>query len=280
MLKNRYSSSQLAKKKKRRKIFRAILLVTFILSVFGGIVFWFNHPVLNISSFEISAVEFANKDDIHKEVNQILNDKKFFLFSNKNIFFLPKTKIREALINSNHSIQGVSMRILKFDLLEINITEYSYSGKWCGNSKEEEIDPCYLLNKEGQIFAKEKALDKKNTLTFFSPLIEFEKQEELESNILGKQYLPVETFKNIVTFAEYLPEFDIHVKEIVTKDNETFSVITTEDLLLMIDYQDQAQEILNNLKTVIETEEINEAQLSNLEYIDLRFGNKVYYKIK
>lgn len=280
MLKNKYSSSQLAKKKKRRKIFRAILSIVFVLSVFSGFIFWFNHPVLNISSFEISELEFANKNNVYEKVDQLLNSKKFFVFSNKNIFFLPKSRLREVLINSNPSIQSVSIEVQEFDLLKINITEYPYSAKWCGNTKEEKIDLCYLLNKNGQFFAKEQPLDRKNTVTFFGPLPEFKKSEKLEDNILGEQYLSMETFKNIITFAEYLPEFDIHVREIITEDNETFSVMTTEDLLLMIDYQDLAQDILNNLKTVIETEEINEAQLSNLEYIDLRFGNKVYYKIK
>lgn len=272
MAKNKYSSSQLAKRKRRQKNFRIILIGTFLITIFAGSCFWLNHPFFNISAHKISPTEFANSEIITEKVEQILSEKVFFLLSSKNIFLIPKTKIREVIIQSDYAVKDVSLKVSNFDLLEINISEHSVVAKWCGPDFQKEISECYLLNEEGQIFTQEKVLDKKKTLKFFS---QFEEQ-----NILGYQYLSEEIFGNVINFSKYLPEFNIHVKHIEIENNETFLIKSIEGPVLMIGYQNSAEETLNNLKTVIETEEINQAQFANLEYIDLRFGNKVYYKIK
>ncbi len=272
MAKNKYSSSQLAKRKRRQKKIRIILIGIFLTTVLAGSCFWLNHPFFNVSTYEISPTEFANLEVINEKIEQILSKKTFFLLSNKNIFLIPKAKIREAIIQSDYAVKDVSLKVSNFDLLEINISEHSAVAKWCGQDFQKERSECYLLNEEGQIFIQEKALDKKKAPKFFSQLE--------EENILGYQYLSREIFENVITFSKYLPEFDIHVKHIEIKNNETFLIKSMEGPILMISYQNSAEETLNNLKTVIETEEINQAQLANLEYIDLRFGNKVYYKIK
>jgi hypothetical protein len=41
-----------------------------------------------------------------------------------------------------------------------------------------------------------------------------------------------------------------------------------------------SSEVLGNLKIVLESETFKDENRGDIEYIDLRFGNKVYFKIK
>ena len=98
---------------------------------------------------------------------------------------------------------------------------------------------------------------------------------------LGYYYFDSERFGTLHDFAEGLSKIDMKVNTINTNDKETFEVKIDEGPSLLIESNDEsAVTLLNNLKTTIEIEEINDIQFKNLEYIDLRFGKNIYYKIK
>jgi len=42
----------------------------------------------------------------------------------------------------------------------------------------------------------------------------------------------------------------------------------------------RSSEVLDNLKVVLKSETFKNEDAGNIEYIDLRFGNKVYFKLK
>jgi hypothetical protein len=198
--------------------------------------------------------------------------KYFGIIPRDNALFIPKQEIEADLISDNTFIEKVEIKLEKFDILKINATEYGSVAKWCGQSVKKKSKTCYLLNSKGNIFTKETVIDGRDLPVFYGPIS--------EDYIIGKGYLKPEQFQNVLSFVEKLEAMNIFVKSVDTSDFETLAVQTTAGPYIMISTLNDSAKIIENLEIVIKTEEINKAQFSNLEYIDLRFTNKAFYKIK
>jgi hypothetical protein len=153
----------------------------------------------------------------------------------------------------------------------VQVSEHESVAKWCG--KDDLSSECFLVNKDGLVYVAEKKLSPKNVIKAHGMFDD-------PSSVIGQTYLVPQHFQKIIETIKNLDQLSIVPTSFETEDGETVIIAVSEGPHLMIDLNDEPSDILNNLKTTIETEEINEAQFKNLEYIDLRFGNKVYYKIK
>lgn len=272
MVKNKYRSSQLQKKKKMRRIIKTVFFTAATLVLIYGAVFWSNHPTFTISQINISDLQYADQQTVLEEAEHILDEKHLGLISKRNIFLLPRAEIRNHIKENHNSFSEIKVSVKRFDILDIKITEHEPVAKWCGSNVAAPKE-CFLINLQGNIFAKENNFMFENVLKFYSPL-DFSDEQEL----IGRNVLNADIFENIIFFANNLPELNITAKSIQTDNHETFSVQTTAGPRILIETDDEATQLLNNLKVMIETENINEAQFKNLDYINLSFGNKVFYK--
>jgi hypothetical protein len=73
---------------------------------------------------------------------------------------------------------------------------------------------------------------------------------------------------------------EITITEIDTEDGETFIAIANKGAKILFDREDQVNEVYENLVIALERDAINKAQFGNIDYIDLRFENRVFYKLK
>jgi cell division septal protein FtsQ len=265
---SRYRSSTFAQKQRRRKIFKRIIWSIFVFAVISGLSYWSGHHSITINSITISENEFLNNEKIIENIEKQISGRYLFLFSKKNSLLIPRSEVKNSIIKNNLSVSEVSLKVRDINNLFVDISEHEPVAKWC-----DEANNCFLINAEGLIYTQEKVLNPKNVIKVSGVF-------ENSNDILGKTYLNTETFKSILKTVENLNQLSIKPTLIDTEDQETIAIETMQGPYLLIDRNDNPADVLNNLQTVIETEEINEAQFKNLEYIDLRFGNKVYYKIK
>ena len=102
----------------------------------------------------------------------------------------------------------------------------------------------------------------------------------IKSDPLKQNFSNEKTFKNLVEFVKLLRRLNITADEIWTNDGEVYAIVTKEKVKLYVDGGGDILEIFDNLETVIKRDAINQAQFANIDYIDLRFGNRVFYKLK
>lgn len=264
----KYSSSQLREKKKKEKIIKRWLVgITVIL--FIALLSYISHlPKISVDSIHISDNTFVNDSQLIQDINSILDGKYLWLFSKRNIILIPRGEIKER-VRENIAIKDVSVKWKGLKEISIDVIEYEGVVKWCGASYAKPSQ-CYLVNSLGMIFAQDILVDIPVIYGIF----------ENEEDVLGKNILSIDKYANLVSFIENVKQLNIFVDYIDTEDGETFAVHTTDSPYILITTDISGGDLINNLKTVIETEEINEAQFGNLEYIDLRFGNRVFYQIK
>jgi cell division septal protein FtsQ len=283
---------------KRRKIRRAIIAISFLLlSVFliYGLSYLSNKQFLQIKEIEISQLNFINQDEVKNIVEEKIRNKKYlWLFSKSNSLILPRKAIKKSLKEKYYSIKNIDIDFVNFHKIKIKIIEHDPVAKWCDTvinesrylGHEDEIEfssvisdtnintddaTCYLLSEDGMVFIE--ALENyQNGFTEYFGLI--------DGNPLGKIFSNSEEFKGLQDLIKLLKRLNIFSKEIWTKTGEVYVIVTSNNVELFIDSKDDPAEIFKNLEAVIEKDAINEAQFNNIDYIDLRFGNRVFYKLK
>ena len=97
---------------------------------------------------------------------------------------------------------------------------------------------------------------------------------------LGEKFLEPSELKSIVSFSDKLKKVNLNVTRINISSSTTELILENEGKLITT--KEQNMDIaFENLKTLIESKEFK-GKLDgkiNFEYIDLRFGNKLFYKI-
>ena len=288
---NVLNSPRLTELKKRRR--RAILNKIF-LSVFGlgAIFFLFTYisrlPNLNIVEIQIEGNKTVDTEILKTTIERELAGKYLWLFPKTNILFYPQNAIKNELRDKFTRLSNIDLSIKNNKILFVSLTEREAKYTWCGTgvssveilqgSPTPEIpkEKCYFLDENGYIF---------DEAPYFSGEVYF-KFYGTTGQPLGSYFLK-DKFKQLTSFKDILVNIELKpVSLYATKDGdiEIFlsrgsSATTLPKIIFKIDAD--FQNVAENLEAALTTEPLK-SQLKNkyssLEYIDLRFGNKVYTK--
>jgi hypothetical protein len=253
-------------RKRKRKRIRGILIVIcslFLIFLAG----FFLLPIFKIKAIEIS----GNREIRAEDIKNILNY--------KNIFLATKNRIKSDLIKKFPLIAELEIRINLFKRkIELNLKEREGFGIVCQAEKIKqenvEIDQtknCFYIDKEGVIF--EDAPQTSGSLII------------LIKDYSGRDYRIGDNIfdENIISFIAEAKEFlvsETNIKvidfDILSFPPDNLKVITSEGWYILFNLQKEAGNQLLALKAVLD-EKIKDAR-KDLQYVDLRIENRVYYK--
>lgn len=266
--KSSYQTGKLAKRRRRIFILRIVLWSVFVVALIGGMAFWSHAENLTVSNIEIEESTFTKPVEIKSIVQSHLEGKYLFGFARDNALLIPKGDIEAALIEKYPSVESVSLKLKGMDTLIVSFSEYEPVAKWCADAGDND---CYFINNKGIVFLEESSVNAYDLITFKNIITE---------DPIGKEYVSAVFVNDIVKFNNEIGKINLKIKKVSSEDAESFTLMTAEGIELYIDKSDDLGELLENLLIVIDQEAIHKAQLRNIDYIDLRFGNKVIYKLK
>ena len=262
---SKYSTPKLLKKKRIRRCWRWSLTVSFLIVILYAVSFWSSHDSLQIKNIEVTGNYFLATEEIEEVVQEAVSRKLFLILDRNNFVFLPREVIARK-VQDKLQVKIAIVRIVELDKLEIEVVEHKPWATWCRD------DQCYFVNEKGLAFVEEDE-------EWLDGLVYLE-GEASEGYVLGQIYSTPQVFPKLVLMQQLLQKISINLHKISTEDFETFTLHTREGPYLLVDNKDDPIEVVNNLKTTLEQESIHEIQFKNIEYFDLRFDDKAYYKIK
>jgi cell division septal protein FtsQ len=255
------------RQKPKRKIFLSMIksrffwVFVFLMLVLTGLcyVFFFSN-YLEIKNIEISGNRKIDNNEIRNVISEEINHK-LLGFLPKNIFLVNLGKINNNILEEFPVAFKTEINRKLFNSLAVSIEERIAIAVWCGNNG------CFNIDSEGVIFEK-------GQVNNF--IVKKEGDFSIGEKVINKDYL-----KNIIEIYRGMGnEFNIEVEEIHISNNRKIVVKMKEnwEVYFNEDKNDIAEQIVN-LKLVLE-HKIPAESRGSLEYIDLRFGNKVYYKYR
>jgi len=261
------------KLRRKRLILKVIVVGVIFVAIFAGIVAFFRMPYLQVKKIEISGNNLINSDDLIKKIKTNLEGKYFGLFPKSNIFLIPKDKILAEMPEEFKRIKKISLDKKYFGVIVLKIEERSNAVLFC------EKEDCAYADEKGFVFEK---------APYFSGAVFLKLIEQRNSDsggnaktideYLGTSLIAENEFKKILEFAGLATKTGRGVSEVVLKKENIYEFYTQEGWKIILNDKNEPQSAYLNLTTALDSN-IKDKR-PKLDYIDLRLGNKIYFKYK
>lgn len=244
----------------RNRFFRlGILAFVIIISFFY---FLFFSEFFQVERIIISGQEKVSENDLRVLVEKKLENK--ILFSKtKSIFLINLNEIKEDILNDFPQIAEVKISRRFFDALNVVVTERLALAAWCREVQ------CFQIDNEGVIFEE---------VLMETGLIRIVDEQYLDSFVLGEKVMEKEKLIQIFEIDSKLREnLKLSITEAFIISDERLNVKMAEGWYVYFNLKGDLDWQITELGLVL-VKQIPSEKRGNLEYIDLRFGNRVYYK--
>ena len=291
------SSRLLELKKQRSKILRRkIFLFLFgFLVICVSLVYLSRINRLNISDVEITGNQTVDTVATKSIIDDQLAGKYLWLFPKTNIFIYPKNAIKNQLEDKLKRLKDINISIVNNKTLKISVSERKALYTWCGaTSPIDDIsltsatmtdNKCYFIDEDGYIFDEAPYFSGEVYFKFYG-LPEVSNSSDVDFNPLGS-YVAKNNFKQLIYFKDTLLGLKLKPVSLYLNNNGDIDVYLSSGVAnvlgpkIMVKADSDFQNVAENLEAAITTEPLQSEfknKYSSLLYIDLRFGNKVYYK--
>ena len=239
---------------------------------------------LNIKEIKVSGNNIIESKDIENVVKEQISGHYLWLFPKTNFLIYPKQKIIKILSSKYKRLDNISISVNNFETLYISVSEYKGEYLYCGllipalrsNLSD---DKCYFVDSYGYIF---------DEAPYFSGNVYFKFYGDLglnNGNPAGLYFMK-DNFKKIIQFKNTIEKISLKPTAFWIDNNKkegNFALSGEPGMSPRITFKIDGdyQKLAENLQASISSEPLRtdiKMKFSTLRYLDLRFGNKVYYK--
>ncbi len=266
--------------KRRRRVraysFFVLLVFLFIVAVWFG-----NSDRFKIKDVSVEGNAVVQSSNIVSIAQKNLTGRYFLIFSNRNAFLYPKEKIEQEIKSSLGYVSEVKLERRGFNKLVIFVAEREAKYIACDLGLKSNSQ-CYLVDRSGLLFAP--AGGRFENVLFMI-------QSNLPAKPLGQQLLNKDDFANLEKAIASLPQLFAHAG-IGGLDSDLVSVSPVGDYIFEVrqgsgsnwelrwHHSSDLPTIARRLKALWASSDFqSDIKSGNLQYVDLRFGKKVFYKL-
>lgn len=256
-------------RKKKNNIHKVVLVLAgfslfAITALFGLFVLLMNQSFVRMHVIEVKGVSDIGKDQMISETIELMNNRGGWGIPGDN-FFLVDTDYLEEEIRTRYSvIDTIKISKKSPTRLEINATERAGVYSFCTDG-----GVCNPLDPEGVLFKNTNTASSTDALvTFYSA----------ENKKLGDSYLEPAQFKALTIFLGSLMPRDLVVNKVWSSQENVVILELVSGTKLLVKKSENYDDVYTNVVHLQTLEEFKD--ITAIDYINLRFGNKVFYCLK
>ncbi len=266
-------------KKKRRRIFldKILLLMLGFFVVCAGLSYVSRINRLNINKIEVTGNKVLDAETIKKAVQEKITGNYLWILPRTNVLLYPENKVKSELLNNFKRIKDITLSIKDRNTLEVSISEREAKYIWCGKQADlEDEQQCYFMDENSFIF---------DEAPYFSGEVYF----KFYGSASVGSYFSQQNFEQLISFKKALENFGLKPAGLTILNNGDIKMLlspgssssTQPEIIFKKDAN--LEKVAENLEAALTTEPLQSKfknKYASLLYIDLRYGNKVYYKFR
>ena len=271
------------------------MISVLFIALLWGLSYFSRHPKVIIQNILVEGNRVIPAEEIKDTVLEKISGNYFFLFSKKNFLIYPKRSLEKDLLDKFHRIEYLSIKRLDRNTLAVSLKEWQGKYLLCEMNSD---DDCYFMNSSGFVFDKAPNFSGSVYFRIYSSNL-FKETDDL----IGQTFMPMEEFAELLDFKEKIGKF-FQIKALEIGENGDYKFLleidgnnlnpyiafkkparnapaTTSQMLAGAGGESDFDKIFDNLALAIGAEPLSlelKDKIDSLEYLDLRYDNKVLYK--
>jgi hypothetical protein len=220
------------------------------------------------------------------------------LFAKNNIFLYPKASITQSLVTSMPVIASAEVRTVDFHTIGVSIIERQPKAIWCPDTDkiiqtsnttattsiefdtatttpvELDTSGCLLLDQNGVAYAPAGFAAGSNAYKLYYGAI--------AGSALPEQYLAPGAFSSLSALVDAIAQNQSQdaITSIEVDANNDVHVGFASGFMLLFPLSADGGDVYNRFMLALQSDVFAGHTIADFEYLDLRFGNKLYYKLK
>ncbi|MCR4274864.1 MAG: hypothetical protein NUW02_02330 [Candidatus Campbellbacteria bacterium] len=274
----RFTSERVRKLRRKRFVVFSVIYTLLVFSLFLFLWQLSYANFLQINNVSIEGAKTVARADVFGAVSDTLTGAYGHIFSKRNIFLYPRAEIQKSILTRFPILKKVSIGVENGHKLAIHLEERKGVAVVCqlvGDVPTPTTEECYFIDDTAFVFI---------TAPHFSGTSYITYELNMMAVPLGTYALTLEEFSLFRSLITALGKLSMRVTHLRIEGNDIEVSLTTphrDTLRLLVKRSNSYDEVLTNLTTIIESDDFKKAGgIMGVEYIDLRFGNKVFYKEK
>jgi hypothetical protein len=260
------------KRQKERKLawigFAALFLVLLSIIVY---VLWL--PMLRIQTVEAEGVD---EEGIAAVAKGALEGRVFGILPRSSIFLIPESDIRARVMDAYPSVQAVSISATGLTTLTVKALSRTNAFVWCGESITAPATTCYEADADGLIFAPhviEQASTTATTTKSAGELLVYGPLEGVTDSLIRAHVTYASALPGALKFIKAMRGLSADIGSVTLRGDEVdLHTRAGTRITYVIGKEGEA--------AILAATSFPSLNLNNgsIEYVDLRFQNKVYLK--
>jgi hypothetical protein len=264
-----------------------VLIFLGFLLLLGAIVYGVSFlsylPRFSIQTIEVTGAKEVPAPLITGYVESLLFDGSHPLLSRSNVFLYPRVAIGKAIVDYFPRIRtaAISRESFLAQTIRVAVEEREAYARWCLPTFAEGVPPeeCFLLDDGGFIFA-----DTATSTGVVRTGYVFTGALAASTSPIGQRFLPGR-IAGILALLERLGQAGHDAKSVAVESERDFEVRllpaagSGRGFIVRASFGNDGEAVVRNLELVLSSDVLRGRE-AELEYVDLRFGNRVYYKLK
>ncbi len=258
-----------------RRTWKQWLFILAVILFMGGVIYIFVcSTFVEVNKLDVQGANRVDEDEISDIINDVVSGNFIACSKKNNYFFINKEGIREQILQDKR-IKDVVVQKEFPNTIHTNITEYGTVAVWCLGGIQ---GNCFVLEDGIAVSAVNLSDDVVVQNKHFVIVDEVREEINIEDRIIASELL---------NKIEKLGEELIYVLNIVieqpyiieSQGSHEIRFVTDEGWHIVVDLKQGVDEILDIAKLFNKKVELP-SHRSDLEYIDMRFPEKIFYKMK
>jgi len=268
---------RLVRKRRKKARGRALLFFAAAVALFLSAIFLFSRETFLIADISFSGPPHIDQAVLREMTEEKLSGSYAHLISRSSIFFYPARDIEHSLLEAFPEVASVRVGLRSLQSLSVTLQPREAVGQWCIDNPVSEggvsEEPCFLFDADGFIFKEADASSEVGYPSFFGGEVSSDRP-------VGDIFLDSSRILNFLSLLSELAGVPVRVAKVhILEGGEAAVLLSGGARLLFLEGADVGA-VVDNLKRLVSDRELvpRDGDTLSVEYIDLRFGNKVYVK--
>lgn len=275
----RFTSERIRKAHHKRVALHVSLWVGLVVAIFLLVLALFSSKQIAIKTVSFQGNKVVSDEELLAAVVPHLEGAYAHLFSRRNIVIFPRKAIEADILSSFVRIESVAVDREGLSKIIIAVVERDSTGLWCGSSP---TASCYFIDETALAFAVAPRLNGRSFIVY---------ERALPLKPIGKTLEPYEDFVELSHLIDSVATLGFNTRRVVWKEDalELVTMFSTrigeESVHLRVPLTGPYEQTFTNLASIVQSQENKKIGadeepfvFADLEYIDLRFENRIFYK--